>query len=231
MDDAEKWRPIDVALAVAAAAIVAYGVLVLGWSVFVVIALFWFENVVIGVLNVFKIFIGGARLGLLGVIGALALAAFFSFHYGLFTLVHGVFVVALFGRNEIGPVSGLLAPVARMLGYLFAERDAGLAAGAIVVLQAASFVRWCGVASATANPFSEMFAPYGRVVILHATVLIGGLLVSTLGAPVFGALLLIGLKLWFDIVAARPALAGRWRMQGIRMDRFKMAPDDDARRP
>ena len=48
MDEAQKWRSIDMTLAVAAAAIVAYGVLVPGWSVFVVIALFWFENVVLG---------------------------------------------------------------------------------------------------------------------------------------------------------------------------------------
>ena len=31
MDEAQKWRSIDMTLAVAAAAIVAYGVLVLGW--------------------------------------------------------------------------------------------------------------------------------------------------------------------------------------------------------
>ena len=61
-------------LAVAAAVIVAYGILVLDWSVFVVVALFWFENVVIGVLNVAKMLVTGARIGSLGVIAALALA-------------------------------------------------------------------------------------------------------------------------------------------------------------
>ena len=33
------------------------------WSVFVVIALFWFENVLIGVLNVAKMLITGAQSG------------------------------------------------------------------------------------------------------------------------------------------------------------------------
>ena len=102
MDDADKWRGVDLALAVGAAVIVAYGVLVLDWSVFVVIALFWFENVVIGVLNVAKMLISGARLGGLGLIAALALAAFFTVHYGMFTVGHGVFVVALFGKPELG---------------------------------------------------------------------------------------------------------------------------------
>ncbi len=76
MNDTEKWRSIDMALAAISAVIVAYGVLVLGWSVFVVIALFWFENVVIGVLNVAKMLLSGARIGGAGVIAALALATF-----------------------------------------------------------------------------------------------------------------------------------------------------------
>ena len=42
MDEADEWRGVDLALAAGAAVIVAYGVLVLEWSVFVVIALFWF---------------------------------------------------------------------------------------------------------------------------------------------------------------------------------------------
>ena len=59
MEDARKWRSIDLTLAVAAAVIVAYGILFLDWSVFVVVALFWFENVVIGVLNVAKMLVTG----------------------------------------------------------------------------------------------------------------------------------------------------------------------------
>ena len=111
MDEVKKWRGIDSALAVGAAVIVAYGVLVLQWSVFVVIALFWFENVVIGVLNVAKMLISGARIGGFALIAALALAAFFTVHYGMFTVAHGVFVVALFGKSELGDsANGLFAP-------------------------------------------------------------------------------------------------------------------------
>ena len=63
MDEVKTCQAVDMALAVAAAVIVAYGVLMLGWSVFVVIALFWFENVLIGVLNVAKMLITGAQSG------------------------------------------------------------------------------------------------------------------------------------------------------------------------
>ncbi len=94
---------LDRALAVASAVVIAWGVLALGWSPFVVMMLFWFENVVIGVLNVAKILVTGVRLGMAGVIGGIAMSAFFTVHYGLFTAVHGMFVVLLFGGAEARP--------------------------------------------------------------------------------------------------------------------------------
>jgi hypothetical protein len=45
-----------------------------------------------------------------------------------------------------------------------------------------------------------MGAPYGRIVILHVTLIASGFLVQALKAPVVGALLLIGLKLAYDLV-------------------------------
>ena len=46
-----------------------------------------------------------------------------------------------------------------------------------------------------------MGAPYGRIVILHVTLIASGFLVQALQAPVAGALLLIGLKLAYDLVS------------------------------
>jgi hypothetical protein len=45
-----------------------------------------------------------------------------------------------------------------------------------------------------------MGAPYGRIVVLHVTLIASGFLVQALQAPVAGALLLIGLKLAYDLV-------------------------------
>ena len=95
-------RRLDAVLAIGSAAVIAYGVLLLGWPVFVVMALFWFENVVIGGLNVLRMLVSGVRMGAAGVVGALFIGAFFTVHYGLFTAVHGVFVVMLFGIPETG---------------------------------------------------------------------------------------------------------------------------------
>ena len=233
-DDARRWRAIDSALAVGAAVIVAYGVLVLQWSVFVVIALFWFENVVIGVLNVAKMLISGARIGGLALIGALALAAFFTVHYGMFTVAHGVFVVALFGKAELGgPASGLFAPLGQMLDYLLSDREGWIAAVSIALLQTAAFFRWWSATREHLTPAvlpNLMFAPYGRIVVLHITVIISGLLIGMLKQPVLGALLLVALKLAFDLGALTTGTQKRpSRLMPIR--RFIISQEEDARRP
>ncbi len=237
MDEARKWRRIDSALAIGAALIVAYGVLVLEWSVFIVIALFWFENVVIGVLNVAKMLISGARIGGLGLIAALALGAFFTVHYGMFTVGHGVFVVALFGKSELGgSASGLFAPLAQMLGYLLNDREGWIAAGSIALLQTAAFFRWW-TATREQPAFLPhlMFAPYGRIVVLHITVIVSGILVGMLKQPVLGALLLVALKLAFDLGAVSTTVSatviGNGRSQRLPLRRFIISQERDARRP
>lgn len=205
MSDARGWWWFDLLLAVSAAVIIGYGVLVLGWSVFAVMALFWLENVVIGVFNVARMLITGARLGAIVFVGALAMAAFFTVHYGMFTAVHGVFVVMLFGTGELGRGgmdSGLIGPVFHMLDRLLIDRDGWLAIGAIVALHGAGFAQWWGSSRAAPTPLKELMgAPYGRIMILHVTLIAGGFLVQALRAPVAGALLLIALKLAYDLVS------------------------------
>jgi len=46
-----------------------------------------------------------------------------------------------------------------------------------------------------------MFQPYGRVVIMHLTIMAGGFLGMTLGAPVLGLIVLVMLKTVIDILA------------------------------
>jgi hypothetical protein len=199
---------LDRALAVASAVVIAWGVLALGWSPFVVMMLFWFENVVIGVLNVAKILVTGVRLGTAGVIGGIAMSAFFTVHYGLFTAVHGMFVVLLFG-GELGRGAmdgGLAGAAAAMLGYLLAERDGWLAALAIVLVHLSGLLQWLARTREAPPALKEiMGAPYGRIVVLHVTLIASGFLVQALKAPVAGALLLVALKLGYDLVALRRA--------------------------
>ena len=210
MDVAEP-RPIehrlDAVLAIGSAAVIAYGVLLLGWPVFIVMALFWFENVVIGGLNVVRMLVSGVRMGGAGVLGALFAGAFFTVHYGLFTAVHGMFVVMLFGLPDMGRDAmdgGLTGPLVRIDERLVADRGAWLAMLAIIAVQAANFVQWGIATRERPTPLKELMgAPYGRIMVLHVTLIAGGFLVMSLHAPVLGALLLIVLKLAYDLITLR----------------------------
>ena len=207
MTSARAAAAFDLALALATAAVIAWGVLVLGWSPFVVMLLFWFENVVIGGSTSRRCSRPACGSGAAGLLGAVALSAFFTVHYGLFTAVHGMFVALLFGGAEVGrgAMDGDLAgPLAAMVDYLFAERDGWLAVLAIVLVHLSGFVQWLARTREAPPPLKELMgAPYGRIMILHVTLIASGFLVQALKSPVAGALLLVGLKLAYDLVTLR----------------------------
>jgi len=154
-----------------------------------------------------KMLTTGLRLGAAGLLGGIALSAFFTVHYGIFTAVHGMFVVLLFGGAEVGRGAmdgGLTGPLAAMGDYLFAERDGWLAVLAIVLVHLSGFVQWLARTRERPPPLKELMgAPYGRIMILHVTLIASGFLVQALQSPVAGALLLVGLKLAYDLVTLR----------------------------
>ena len=109
-----------------------------------------------------------------------------------------------------------------------------IAACSIALLQTAAFFRWWS--AMREQPPSAMlphlmFAPYGRIVVLHITVIISGLLVGMLKQPVLGALLLVALKLAFDLGAVSTAVTGKRPSQLLPMRRFIISQEEDARRP
>ncbi len=167
-----------------------YGVLVWHWGVFELIVLYWIENIIFGVRYLVKLLINDypkeSRLT------NLFTAVFFSLHYGMFTLVHGVFVFALFAPQ------GVFHPgnVAAVLIYHHI--------GKIVVI----YLLWHLLyflnedsRSRGEHPIkSVMNEPYGRIIILHLTLIGGGFLVAALGEPIWALVLLSGLKIGFEIV-------------------------------
>ena len=130
-------------LLVAANLIPLAGVLVWDWSVFHVVVVYWLENVIIGVVNIFKMITcspdpkqidlkgklmqrlsekqeqiddeeareafeftqklesNKVKLAAIHHASKLFFIPFFTFHYGFFCLVHGVFIFALLGKDEL----------------------------------------------------------------------------------------------------------------------------------
>ena len=97
----ETEKPVSAWVLLAANLVPLAGVLFWGWSVFALIALFWMENVIIGVFFVLRMLCADPRDPALWA-GKLFMVPFFCFHYGMFTAIHGVFVFSMFGGKSYG---------------------------------------------------------------------------------------------------------------------------------
>jgi hypothetical protein len=216
-------------LLVAVNAIPVVGVALWGWSLMMILVLYWLESGIVGVVNVFKIARaeGGAmdgpiveqrgnritiRLSGIGGLGGFGgnlakgpIVAFFVLHYGIFWAVHGVFVFLLplfaglsaagfgdpIGGFEIGPMDfGALPADALIL-------SAGLLAASHVI---SFFVNYLGRGEyRRVTPQGQMLSVYGRVVVLHVTVVAGAFVIGVFGTPLAALVLLVGAKTVLDL--------------------------------
>jgi len=173
------------------------GVLLLGWKVFPLVLLYWLENVVVGGFNVGKLLLAGPQEPAYSV-GKLFIIPFFIFHFGMFTLVHGVFVFALFGAKSLPRFDSLAELPAAIRAY-----HLGWGVLALVVSHGLSFY-WNYFENGEYRRASLpilMMQPYARLVVLHLAVLFGGWIVLTLGSPLLALLVLVALKTTADVRA------------------------------
>lgn len=192
-------RPITptAVILVAANLVPLAGVLFFGWSVFATLLLFWVENVIVGVFNILRMLTAMPRSAAMWAVKAFMIP-FFTFHYGMFVFVHGVFVLQLFGGVHI---RGFPTPMM----FIDAIREAGIAPAAwgLALSHGVSFAfNYIGAGQyKTALLPQLMFRPYGRVMVMHVVILVGGFLVQMLGSPVIALALLVVLKTGLDLVA------------------------------
>jgi hypothetical protein len=192
------------------------GVVWFGWNLHELLVVYWLENGVVGLANVPKILVAagpnerslsmtvngrpvtlpdppadpGDRPTLRA--GNLPVAAFFCLHYGIFWVVHGVFVLAF---PAFAPA---MTPVSLSSLPVVALGTAAVAASHGVSLYA-NFLR--GGEWRRVGPGDRMGAVYGRVVVLHLTVILGAFAVAAAGAPVAALAVMVALKTGIDVVA------------------------------
>jgi hypothetical protein len=203
----------SVAALVVANLVPLYGVLYRGWSLHLVLIMYWVESGVIGALNVPKIAMaqGGDDTVTFTVNGRPArnasrtlVALFFVFHYGVFWVVHGVFVFLLPVFAGLG--SQLFpTPDAERFGSVgfgaISVRAVGIGALCLALSHGLSFVvnyLWQRE-YLSVSPGQQMFSVYGRVVVLHVTILGGAFLIGGLGTPLAALGILIAAKIVIDI--------------------------------
>lgn len=193
----EDWLRPSVLALIAANLIPLAGVCLFRWEVFPLLLLFWFENVIIGFFNAVKMLCATPELKTEWVV-KLFIVPFFCFHYGMFTFVHGVFVVGLFGGGMNGSFPGPATFLNAMIEQKLFWAVLGLFAS-----HGISFVHnyLMGGEFRRAGPQALMAQPYGRIVVLHLTILLGGFLMMALKSPTLGLVLLVVLKILLDLRA------------------------------
>lgn len=176
-----------------------FGVLLHQWTVFAVVLLYWCENVVVGGFNVLRMAFARPSEPLAQAV-KLFMIPFFCVHYGMFTFVHGVFVFGLFGggfsHHGFGINPGIVLEAIRREGL-------GWPIAALVASHGFSFFHnyLAGGEYRNVSLPQLMTRPYGRIVLLHVTIIFGGFLVMALGSPVAALVLLVLLKTAIDLGA------------------------------
>jgi hypothetical protein len=173
---------------------------VLGWSVFPIMMLYWMENVVIGCYNVLRMVWCTGKGNVEPASAKLFLIPFFCGHYGLFCLVHGFFVYALFGGKSFADPNVMSsAPLwPTMVRY-----QLGWALLGLVVSHGVSFVdNYLRRGERYRAYFGVLlFQPYVRVVVLHLALLLGACAGLLLGLPNSALVLLVLMKIILDLRA------------------------------
>jgi hypothetical protein len=216
------------------------GVAFWGWSLMLILVLYWIESGIVGVINIFKIAkaqgeattpftVNGNRItirlsGMSSTFAKGSLIGFFVLHYGIFWVVHGVFVFLLpLFASISSPATDLSDPSFPFRSVNFGPLpldalllSAMLLAASHVVSYFTNFIGRDEYLRVT--PQGQMLSVYGRVVVLHVTIVAGAGLVGAFGTPFAALVLLIGLKTVIDLVLHlrehRPATNGSTAISG-----------------
>ena len=167
-----------------------------GWGAAALVMLYWLENLVIGLVTLLRIFAAAAGNGASAIVGAIVFGGFFTFHYGMFCFVHGIFLMAFAEMSDATTGVFEISPLG-LIRYAMSTGD-GMAffIGAILALQLFLFVRDFMVRAEyrETDLISEMGKPYGRIIVLHVALFAGFGLLIFLGEPLLGVLALILLR-------------------------------------
>ena len=192
------------------------GVVLYGWDVLSLLLLYWAESVVIGVINVARMVVcdsGDVLQGMLAVmdrpvpegvrenmprIGGAAfkfiLIPFFVVHYGGFCYAHLMVVIGVFSGTDLRVGSG--STLSEMWQNSF-----WIAVAAIFASHLFSFFKnYIGDGEyKRASLFLLMRRPYGRIIAMHLTIILGAGLVMWLGSALPMLLVLIAIKSFIDL--------------------------------
>lgn len=172
-----------------------FGVIFLDWNFSNIIFLYWFENIVIGFFTIVKmVLVRQQTANNSSVQNSFKLLSFykftiilfFIFHFGAFTMGHGIFLLAFFGEYINFQNNLLIALLTMFLSH-----------GVSLVVNYIKPKKFLNT-----NEAILMFAPYPRIIVVHLTVMIAGFLFFKIdNLSILVLIFFICLKTWIDLAS------------------------------
>ena len=185
-----------------------YAVFALGWGAAPLVYLYWLENLVIGGVTLARIAGAGLGNGRSGIGQAVFMLPFFALHYGMFCYGHGVGLLSLESGIASGDVpAGLSAGYGDLINHALSAGPNMIAFISIITAFNVFLFVWDFIGKGEflrSRPITEMFAPYGRIILLHVALFVGMFALLSFGEPMAGVLALIVLRvLWGLYLSSR----------------------------
>ena len=188
------------------------GVFFFGWDVTFIVLLYWIENLIAGFYNILKMMT--LRISRTSKNSEkLFLIPFFLIHYGGFCAVHGVFLTTFFkigsGISSLGNDSTWWGPLVfiqllfSVIAKIWASKPPEMiwAVIGLFISHGVSFIEnfILGKEYETSTMQKLMHQPYQRIIVMHLAILGGGIFVMKLNSPMPPMIILILLKIFFDL--------------------------------
>jgi len=192
-------RQLSAIFLVAANLVPLVGVLAWDWDVFLLLLLFWCENVIIGIFGIARLIVSRASDS---AAEGLFLPLFFLVHYGGFMFGHFMVLFAMYSGSVEG--AGVAVAPADYFDVLMARLN-WVAMVALFISHGWSFVEnFMGKREhERLTPMQAMALPYRRMFITHIALIAGGFFLMEKGQPLAGLVLLVILKIGLDLVFHR----------------------------
>ena len=187
-----RWSLI---LLIAANLLPLAGVFLWGWDVFLLLLLFWCENVIIGLFGIARLVVAASNDTLRE---GLFLPLFFLVHYGGFMFGHFMVLFGMYSSN----VEGLANHVQPEDYYrLVLDKLSWMAIAGLFISHGWSFIEnFMGRNEyERLAPMQAMGLPYKRMVITHVALILGGFFLIKSGQPLAGLIILVLMKIGLDI--------------------------------
>ena len=175
------------------------GVFLWDWDVFLLLLLFWCENVIIGLFGIARLVVAADRDT---IVTGLFHPLFFLVHYGGFMFGHFMVLFGMYA-DHVAELGG----DATAAGYytLIIENLNWVAIAALFLSHGWSFVEnFMGHTEyVRLSPMQAMSLPYKRMFITHVALIFGGFFLIETGQPLVGLILLVLMKIALDVTFHR----------------------------